>query len=205
MEYKVDIAGVSYGMNGVFSVSITRPLFEKFSVGNTCSATLEMRLIPKETVPRMAQIVPYARKTESDEWLKLGEFWTDTRAEDEGVITLTAYDAMLKAEQTFLADGDDLDGWPIAASALVPTIAERMGVSVDSRTVLKDYAVDYPNDLTMREILGYIAAAHGGNWIITAAGELLLVPLFASMPEETHYLVDEDGDAITFGGTRILV
>ena len=56
----------------------------------------------------------------------------------------------------------------------------------------------------MREILGYIAAAHAGNWIITDAGELRLVG-FADIPPETFYLVTDHGDPIVFGDTRILV
>ena len=39
---------------------------------------------------------------------------------------------------------------------------------------------------------------------MTGPGKLLLVP-FGGLPEETHYLVEEYGDAITFGGDRILV
>lgn len=204
MEYKVEIAGVSYGMDELFSVSITRPLFEKLSVGNTCSAELSVRFIPNDEVPRMAQIVPYARESASDEWYKLGVFFTDTREKDGDILKLTAYDSMLKAEQTFLSDGDT-GTWPRLESVIVAEICTRVGVELDSRTTLKDYAVDYPNDYSMRELLGYIAAANGGNWIITNEGKLLLVPLFASMPQETHYLVDENGNSIMFGGDRILI
>ena len=81
-----------------------------------------------------------------------------------------------------------------------------MGVNLDKRTVLNSaYTIDYPaNDYTVRNELCFIAAAHGGNWIITDAGDLLLVPLL-SMPAETNYLITEYGDAITFGGVKILV
>ena len=39
---------------------------------------------------------------------------------------------------------------------------------------------------------------------MTGEGRLYLVPL-VSIPPETNYLVTEYGDAITFGGDRILV
>lgn len=204
MEYKVVVSGVSYGMEEIFSVSITRPLFDEFSVGNTCSAELKLRFMPREDVPKMAQIVPYAREAAGGEWVQLGVFFTDTREKNDEIFELIAYDAMLKMEQTFLEEGDTGE-WPRTESDIVSEICERTAVQLDGRTVLKNYSVEYPNDFTMREILGYIAAANGGNWIITRLGELLLVPLFASMPEETHYLVNEDGDAITFGGDRILI
>lgn len=81
-----------------------------------------------------------------------------------------------------------------------------LGVTLDSRTALNaNYTIDYPaNDYTIRNELCFIAAAHAGNWMITDANTLYLVPLL-SAPPETNYLVDEHGDAITFGGDRILV
>ena len=95
------------------------------------------------------------------------------------------------------------------AATAVADIAARMGVAVDSRTVLDasfpmQYPVDDDGDMTMREALGRIAVANAGNWIITDEGKLLLVGL-NSMPKETNYLVTENGSAITFGGVRILV
>ena len=89
----------------------------------------------------------------------------------------------------------------------VDIVAELMGISVDSRTqVSHTYTIDYPaNDYTLRDVLGFIAVANGGNWTITRNDQLLLVPLVGSMPEETHYLIEESGNEITFGGDRIFV
>ena len=92
-------------------------------------------------------------------------------------------------------------------STAANTLAALMGITVDSRSQISNtYTIDYPaNNYTIRDVLGYIATANAGNWIITAANKLLLVPLNGSMPPETYYLITEDGDAITFAGTRILV
>ena len=116
---------------------------------------------------------------------------------------------MLKSEETWLDSSYDAETWPMPVETAVNDIASRMGVSVDSRTVLDSnfpvqYPVDDDGDMTMREALGRIAVANAGNWIITDDGELLLVGL-NSMPKETNYLVTETGSAITFGGVRILV
>lgn len=204
MEYKVDIAGVEYGMSDLFSVSITQPLFEKLSVGNACSAELKIQFVPKETVPRMAKIVPYARKTDADDWMRLGEFYTDTRTLNGGMLDITAYDKMLRAEQVW--EPDQFQEFPMTMPDVVTELSGLMGIEVDTRTVLNStYTVGYPvHQYTIRDMLRYVAAAHGGNWIITADGKLLLVPLFG-MPTETNYLVSEDGDSITFGGVRITV
>lgn len=187
METKVSIAGVDYSESELFSVSTSAALFSGSTVGiGGCVAKeIDLTVMPQGDIPRMAEIIvwvrPVADGIETD-WLQKGVFYIDTRNEDKvtGLLTIHGYDAMLKAEQTYLQEGDT-DEWPRAESVVVADIAARMGVEIDSRTVLSDtYMVAYPNDLTMREILGYVAAAHGGNWIITDAGALRLVPLTGS-------------------------
>lgn len=56
----------------------------------------------------------------------------------------------------------------------------------------------------MTEVLEFMAIANAGSWIITDKGELLLLK-YGDIPPETYYLVTEYGDAITFGGVRILI
>ena len=79
-----------------------------------------------------------------------------------------------------------------------------MGVTLDERSVISGYGVDYPaNDQTWRQTLQYIAAASLGNFIITERNQLRLVPLISAAP--AALLVNENGDAITFGEVGILV
>lgn len=144
--------------------------------------------------------------SEYSEWLPKGVFYIDTRRNDAvmGTLTIHGYDAMMKSEKEYLEEGDTGE-WPRAADVVVSEIATAMGIELDERTVIDPSSrVPYPNDWTMREVLGYIAVAHCGNWVITDAGKLRLVP-FGILPEETDYLVDEHGDAITFGGVKIIV
>ena len=143
---------------------------------------------------------------EYSEWIPKGTFYIDTRKLDTetGVLTINGYDAMLKGDNEFLQEGDTGE-WPRASSVIVGEICELMGVELDERTELDDeIKVPYPNDWTAREILSMVGTAHCGNWTITDAGKLRLVPLW-SIPEATHYLVDQYGDPITLGGVRILV
>lgn len=205
MEYKVEIGGVTYGMTDIESVNIEQPLFDKLSVGNACSAKLTIVFWEITTIPKMAKIVPYARKSSTDAWVKQGEFYTDTRSLQNGKMTIVAYDPMLTSEVVWYPSQYLV--FPMTMPDAVSEIASLMGLEIDSRTVLNpSYTIDYPaNDYTLRDVLRYVAAAHAGNWIITTEGKLLLIPLLTSMPPETYYLVEEHGDAITFGGTRILV
>ena len=204
MEYKVDISGVEYGMNDIQSAKIEHPLFDKLSVGNVCTAELELVIWQKEEIPKMAEIIPWCREP-GEEWYQLGKFYIDTREQVEDKLEIIAYDGIRKSEIIWEPDQDLI--FPMSMERASQTIAELIGTTLDPRCQFNSsYTIDYPaNDYTVRDVLGYIASAHMGNWIATNEGKLLLVPLFETLPEETFYLVSEDGDAITFGDTRIIL
>lgn len=216
-EVKMTVAGVEYGENSIWSLKTSGSLYASDipSVGGCVAREIDCTFTPAGTIPRMAEIRVYVRlvlrdlKTDevlqASEWIPKGVFNIDTRSRDpRGRLTVHGYDVMLHAEQVFLGEVETGD-WPRSEVEVVQEIADRLGVSIDSRTVLNEnYMVTYPNDYTMREILGYVAAAHAGNWTITDVGELRLVGL-VEIPTETNYLVTEKGNAITFGGVRILV
>lgn len=205
-EYAFDIGGTWYGPEAEVFHSVERELFEDFGIGQATSATLTLKLLA-DVIPKAAIIKRYIRLKNDEsisEWLPKGVFFTNRRSVDDDYWTIEAFDAMGKADQTYLPDVVEGD-WPIPMKSAVEEIAARMGVSIDARTVLNEtYMLQYPTDRTMRQVLKEVAAAHGGNWVITDIGELYLVPLL-SAPEETNYLVNEYGDSITFGGVRILV
>lgn len=206
-QYKIDIAGTVYAMGDIRSARLEAPLFDRLSVGNACSAELEITIWPKADIPKMAKITPYVLLKDGITWYPMGVFYTDTRAAQGTALNIVAYDAMMGAEAVW-KPAEDLK-FPLSMPAAAEVIATEMGVELDNRTVLNSsYTVDYPVEgQTLRETLMAIAAANGGNWIITNEGKLLLIPLFgeASSSTETSYLVTEDGYAITFGGVKITV
>ena len=183
-EVKAVVDGVTYGIDKLFTITQNRATYNATNptIGACTSSTLELELIPESRVPRMATIVLSNRLvsadgTEQSEWLPAGTFYVDTRSKErEGMtLVLTAYDAMLKADQPYL-ENSELSSWPSPDDDVVDEIADLMGITVDSRTVLAGYDVPIPEqDWTMREVLGWIAAANGGNWVITPENKLLLV------------------------------
>lgn len=215
-EVKLVIAGVTYGEDKIVdgSLRIDGGLYSDFGIGNCCARQIDFEIYPQGTIPRQAEIEVYVRLVlgeQVSEWIPKGVFFFSTRKTDRvtGVLSVHGYDAMLKAEETWLDSSYDAETWPMPAATAVADIAARMGVAVDSRTVLDaafpmQYPVDNEGDMTMREALGRIAVANAGNWTITDEGKLLLVGL-NSMPAETNHLITEGGSAITFGGVRILV
>ena len=204
MEYRVVIDTTEYTPADIQSGNIERPLFDEMGVGNACMAMLKIVFKRKSTIPRMSKIVPKAFVDGQLE--QLGVFYLDERSvKPTGIMTVIAYDSMLKADKVWVPD-QSLE-FPMPMDDAVDIIAELMGITVDPRTqVSHTYTIDYPaNDYTLRDVLRYIAVANGGNWTITRNDQLLLVPLVGSAPPETHYLIEEEGFAITFGGDRILV
>lgn len=205
-EYQFDINGTIYGPEAETEHSVDSGLYEQFGIGNAATAKLTLSLFA-ETIPRAACIRRYVRLVNGDlvsEWLPKGVFFTNRRSEEDGWWTLEAFDSMRKAEAVWTPDQSLV--FPMTMPDAAREFARIMQVELDPRTTLNPaYTIDYPaNEYTIRDELRYIAAAHGGNWIMTGEGKLLLVPLL-SAPPETNYLVDEYGDAITFGGDRILV
>ena len=210
-EHRVVIAGTTYGQGQIISLRTSANLFAEntMGVGGAVAKEIDLILRAPGTIPRMAQMIPAYRLVNGEqqsEWVQKGVFWIDTRSTDDltGALTIHGYDAMLRAEQVW--EPEQSLEFPMTMQAAVEEIARLMGITIDPRTVLSTaYTIDYPaNNYTLRDVLRYIAAAHAGNFIITDAGELRLVT-FGEIPPETNYLVEENGDAITFGGDRILV
>lgn len=213
-EYQFDIAGTIYGPDVEVTHSVDGGLYETFGIGNASTAKLTASLFAR-SIPRGAEIRRYIRLRNGErfsEWIPKGVFFVNRRSEEDGYWTLEAFDAMRRAEQPW--EPDQSLPFPLPMPAAAEEFARLMAVEVDPRTKLNPaYTIDYPSSdpesesgdyCTIRQELQWIAAAHGGNWIITDEGKLLLVPLL-SIPEETSYLVTEYGGAITFGGVRILI
>ena len=205
-EYKFDINGVEYGMDAIISHSVESKLYENFGIGNAATAQLNLTLIADD-IPRGATVKRFIRLVNGDrvsEWLKKGIFFINRRGEEDGQWTIEAFDVMRKSEVIWTPS--PTENFPMDPQKAVEQFAKVMGCGIDPRTTLNPaYTVEYPtNNYTIHQELQFIAAAHGGNWIVTDEGNLLLVPLL-SFPEETHYLVEERGAAITFAGVRILV
>lgn len=208
-EVKINIAGVDYGQDKIVALSTSGGLFAEgtLGAGGAVAGEIDLQLYDPGPIPKMAKLIPYYRfvaGNQVSEWIQKGVYYIDTRSQDGNVLTIHGFDDMLKAEQVWYPD-QSLE-FPMSMQAAATEIAGIMGVTIDSRTQFNAlYQVDYPaNDWTLRDILRFIAAAHAANWVMTDLGQLRMVPIY-EIPDTTSYLVDEYGNAITFGGIRILV
>lgn len=189
------------------------------SIGNALSASLNVDMQePDWTLDPMQKIAVYVRAIgivgsteETSEWIQQGTYFVDTRVlTGQGTLQLTAYDAMLKAEKTYPSTNHV---WPYADINVLAEIAQDIGVTLDQKTidiVTAGIMIPLPAGYTEREVLGMIAAAYAGNFIISDRNTLMLVPLYGTDDENLtgYYLADDDGDtALLFGneGWFILV
>ena len=221
-DVKVVVDGTEYTESTIVTLATNISVFKYGpEVGGTPSQEVDCVLRnPGRSFPRMASIQPYVRavgilngvETKS-EWVPQGKFFADTRdftENDGGIVTCTihGYDAMLKAERT---TSNWLPAFIGTDIAIVQFIAASMGVEIDSRTyevLTGRYRINIPTagiwKYTFREVLSFIAAKYLGFFYITDEGKLLLLSLL-SLPEDIGRLINELGNNITFGGTRILV
>ena len=188
VEYKVEIAGQTYTQTDIYGTpEIASAVFDKFSIGNAPSATLKLTVKPKGTIPQMALVEVYFRlrgNNISSPWYPKGKYYIDTRKLNyDGYLSLECFDAMLKAEYTFMESGS----WTsTTALATVQMIATDMGINIESNTttILTNNPQTIPNvpvvgedGTTGREMLCSIASMYGGNFVIDELGDLKLVQL----------------------------
>lgn len=187
-EYRYIINGVEYTGEYVQGVPvIDKPMMLQPVIGRCCTGTfsITVRKIPNVSIPKAAPVSVSCRLVSDDgatvtDWIPQGSFWITKRSGYGELITLTCRDNMILAGRSY-TDKTEITEWPAPMSDVFEEIVALMNVDVDPRTIIHSgsaYMVDYPNDdALMSEILSMIAAAHGGNFIMTESGKLRLVPL----------------------------
>ena len=213
-EVRIFISDYSYGMDQISFLKTSKRVFSEDmpSVGDCIAGEISVKLLqPSRDIPRQAKLVPQVRVTDGtrySEWIQKGIYYIDTRNTDNTGknkwLTLNGFDAMLKAEQDYPTS---TLSWPAKDIDVVTEIATAMGVVVDSRTrefMTAGYMVEYPGEYSQREVLGYIGAMYAGSWVMNDIGQLRLITMY-NIPKESNVLIDRQGNAITFGGVRILV
>jgi len=186
-EVKVNIAGTDYGMNVLTSLNSRRSVFGSGSprLGLAPAGELALSLyLDSGSVPRMAEIRPYFRvvnDSRQSEWIAKGVYYVDTREADTttGLLTLQAYDSMLKGEVKYPSTSHT---WPYSDINTVTEIASFLGVAVDAQTtslMTAGFMIPLPAQYTLRETLQYIAALYGGSFVITDQNTLRLIPLWS--------------------------
>lgn len=190
-EYKFVIAGEEYTKAELQGTPvIEKPLMKTPTIGKCCSGMLQI-CIRGASIPKAAPVIAYSRivsKTTgtASDWIEQGHYFVSSRVKKSNCVQFTCRDLMLKANAEYY-ERSAIEDWPATMADVVNEISTIMGVPLDERTFIRtgeDYVVSCPDaDVLMTEVLGDIAAAHMGTWIITECGKLRLVPFTgASVP-----------------------
>lgn len=167
------------------SLKINKPVFSANKpIGNTPCFTMECCLRQKESsITKGALLELQMRlinKTQYTSWVSLGQFKIYSRVEyEDGWVKLSCRDKMQMANQSYITDEvvED-DAWPKPMKTIMEDSVGRIGLTLDPNTVIQEgdaWVVPTPIGLSIRAVWSYIAAAHGGNFIITPNQTLLLV------------------------------
>ena len=218
-ESRLLVDGTAYGESTIIKGSLKTAIAlfagDTPTVGGAVAGEINVQLlgVASSSVARMAELRPQVRLVgdsgEPSEWVAQGVYNVDKRSYNKqtGVLTLHGYDKMLATEQWYTGS---VGTGGVTDITIVNRVCTQVGITLDSETDSffsasgKNYKVTNPRNYTCRELLQAIAGWYGGNWCVTPVGKLRLV-LLNSLPKETNYLVDNGGNAITFGGDRILV
>ena len=186
-EHKVNIAGADYFDSSLLSVITESKVFQDSpTIGGVFSGTCEFSFISNgASVPRMAKIKPYFRLSNGNtnsEWVQNGEYYIDTRSvshNDNGIEVFTAfcYDALMLANADY---SNSSLTWPATDTAVISEICTKLDITQDSRNASllnRGYSIPMPVNLTMRDVLSYIAVMYAGNWIMNDTGQLRFVPI----------------------------
>lgn len=187
-EYRYIINGVEYTGAYVQGVPvIEKPMMLEPVIGRCCTGTftITVRKMPNISIPKAAPVLVSCRLRSDDgsvvtDWVPQGQYWITKRSGYGELINLTCRDNMILAGRTYV-DKTQITEWPAPMEDVFEEIVSLMNIDIDPRTVINTgntYLVDYPNeDFLMTEVLSMIAAAHGGNFIITESGKIRLVPI----------------------------
>ena len=182
-EYKAVIDGQTYTGAEIWTFEKKGGLTtDALALGNCRIQTLTIDIVAKTgvAIAKNAQAEVFVRINGDDgpsTWYSLGVFFIDRRQTLHSKrIKLECLDRMAYADVPFLTDAEDLGDYPMLMTAAMTRIYTQLGTTLDARsTINAGYSIEYPNDMTMRQVLGQIASAHGGNFTITEDDKLRLV------------------------------
>ena len=217
-EYKCIIDALEYSDAEIYTFDKAGGLIsDDFSLGNCILQQFDITVTAKSgvTVAKNAKVEPYVRingENGATSWYRLGVFFINNRGKlNGGKVPFKCYDRMAFLDVPFLQDGESLDDYPMPMSTAMTRIYTQLGTTLDIRcTVSSVMTIEYPNDMTMRQVLGMIASAHGGNAVITDEDYLRIVTpgysgsVLAAVDGSNSVKTYAGNDAVTYDSVAMI-
>lgn len=207
-EYQIEIDGEIYNSYEDIedgTLRIVKDVFtSKKPIGNTPCFIAEFCLRNKATKPSKSAVVTISIRLVNDiyftDFVSLGEYKIYNRSEySDGWTMYTCRDRMQMANQKYIPTDNN---WPKSMLSILQETCPLIGVTLDPRSNIQsgsDWVIPDLGSVSIRYIWSAIAAAHGGNFIITPDQALLLVvPKIQS--EESSWVHCEVDDMIAAAG-----
>lgn len=187
-EYRITIrdpaGGVIYSTvpaGWIVQVSTEHALFaDGLSVGNVYEGGADIT-IDTVGIPAGAAVDIDMRLVDgstASDWIPWGRYKLyDKSTTTDGLVYATVNDRIQDTEIDIMEAFPNQE-YPVAMSTMMTMICNYLGVDMDSRSVVSsEMLVQEPGHISMRQVMAYIASAHGGNIYITRDGKLRLLPL----------------------------
>lgn len=200
--FKFSVDGVEMDENSESGHSVALSLLDELSIGNAVSASLSYQVWADSITAgqKIERFVRLENGSQASEWLPAGVFFVNTADVEDGLWNVEAVDAIRKANVPW-SPSQDLE-FPMPMDKVMELTAAIVGVEIDPRSEFEaTYHLDYPTEgYTIRNLWQYVAAAHGGNIIITPAGKLRLVRMYGD--RDLTNVVEGDYTSLTDNGKR---
>lgn len=172
-------------------------------LGTTISARLDLVIYDVE-VKSNDRVKPYIRFKKSDgthtAWIGLGYFYVRTCPSEDKIFTITAYDRMIQLDKRYKTNLY----YPAKMSEMLAEMVERRAFNLADSVSCDEsfYISKKPENMTYRDVIGYIASANGGCAKFDRYNKLYFTQFadtdtviaaencFSLTPQETPYTVD---------------
>lgn len=175
IEGRIEVNEMVFTGNEIVEFTISENVLpiSDFTIGTAVSSKLNLYLRTVETIPNNSKLTPYIRflgEQGESEWFKLGEYYIDSRSIDQKTWKFTCFDRMIYGEQSYISGLS----YPATMQAVWDECCTLLGVSShESATINPEYMFAVaPTGHKLREVLGYIAAAHVASAKIMKNGEI---------------------------------
>jgi hypothetical protein len=187
-EAKVEINDVTYGMDTIIDFNIEDSVIstDDFNVGGCVSSKLELSIKTDNLITNNAVIKPYVRYLvdgDPTEWIPLGIFKVDSRKKEYGVWNFTCFDQLIVSQKAYKSDLI----FPNTMWQVLVELTYNLGITwsddLDGMINLSYMIQTKPSDsFSYRDILRFIASAHGKVAKLNKLGQLAFINLSNKTP-----------------------
>jgi len=177
-ETKALVGTTSYDNTKVVEFDIEDSVIasDDFSIGNVIPSKLTITIKSTDSIATNAKISPAVRLNGVSgwaEWVPLGSYYIDSRTFQNDVWKFTCYDKLILAQQAYVSSLT----YPAHMSAVMNEITGQLGIVLDPSVVINaSYMIPYKDeDITIRDMISYIASAHGASARMTKDEKLTFV------------------------------